>query len=476
MAGEFMLSRQSDPSPQFPPFVSLPGEVTGKRLFVASIPIKRLTLIFILLFPFFEYGLINPENRNYLSLALDSRIRYLDEGFLFVLSIFLFIEAWVKGSLSGSIKIPNSRIEFFFLLFFSIAFLSIVVNRVPFIIGLAGLRAFFQYVFLYYIILYVKPSLSDMKKYLSIVVWTACLISILGILEFIARGHFSVVSSLGNNVTFGITLVLFFVLTLGVGFTRSDFLRKGRNLILIILGIGIFLSVARQAWISVFLAVFIFSFFLPLKVRLRSYAIGVIISFMLCFYFYSAYQTFTDTKQFYTLQDSTALDRFLLLFTPKYVQDSMENGRLYYIIKSFEVLDDHAWLGVGPGRYGGWVATSVWKSPIYEEYGINIYYGQVDTGWMSIWVENGTVGLMLFLLILGTFARYSLRLYRYSGDSFIRGLGLGYLILILITCWLGIVGPIFELHSWAAFFWMVGAFVVVNHKTLKVERAVINEV
>lgn len=74
--------------------------------------------------------------------------------------------------------------------------------------------------------------------------------------------------------------------------------------------------------------------------------------------------------------------------------------RLRFVREGLPILQDHPWLGVGPGRYGG-AAASIVESPVYEEYGTGLYgFRTVHNFWLHLVGEVGVIGGAIFLTML----------------------------------------------------------------------------
>lgn len=75
------------------------------------------------------------------------------------------------------------------------------------------------------------------------------------------------------------------------------------------------------------------------------------------------------------------------------------NWRYIWLLDSARVFSDHPFLGVGPGRFGGWVSVNYQYSEIYAEYNISTFgIATIDMFWPHLLVEMGLFGLFLFVL------------------------------------------------------------------------------
>ncbi|MEW6587346.1 MAG: O-antigen ligase family protein [Nitrospirota bacterium] len=94
---------------------------------------------------------------------------------------------------------------------------------------------------------------------------------------------------------------------------------------------------------------------------------------------------------------------------------------------ALEMVRDHPLLGVGTGNY-----LSEYHNYLDLEPGLSRYYfGWLHNSYLQIWAENGTIGLLVFLLLL-FFAVYSIfAAYRRAADLEMKALTLSVLIALL---------------------------------------------
>jgi O-antigen ligase len=88
--------------------------------------------------------------------------------------------------------------------------------------------------------------------------------------------------------------------------------------------------------------------------------------------------------------------------------------RMQFIKNGIPIFEDHPWLGVGPGRYGG-AAASIFGSPIYAEYRTDkLLRNQetVDNFWLHLGIEVGVLGTIAFITLVLTAAYAPIRALR----------------------------------------------------------------
>ena len=83
-----------------------------------------------------------------------------------------------------------------------------------------------------------------------------------------------------------------------------------------------------------------------------------------------------------------------------------ENTRPYTRYKSLEIWQDHPVWGVGPGMFGGIVASK-FNSPVYSDYNlINKNYllnvGGIEQFWFQLIAEMGIIGFLTFISFMAT--------------------------------------------------------------------------
>ena len=162
---------------------------------------------------------------------------------------------------------------------------------------------------------------------------------------------------------------------------------KRKNItILILLISAIIASVSRMAYTGL---IFIFSIALIKKYK-RIVPMLVMITIITAFFAYS-----ND----YMSANINNSPRQI-----KFVDDNPEKTRPYTRGKSHEIWKDHPLWGVGPGKFGG-VVASKFRSYIYEKYNVsNQAYihsvGGIEQFWFQILAEMGIIGALCFINLI----------------------------------------------------------------------------
>jgi hypothetical protein len=135
--------------------------------------------------------------------------------------------------------------------------------------------------------------------------------------------------------------------------------------------------------------------------------------------------------------------------------------RVYVLLKSWQIFLDHPFLGTGPGRFGGHIAT-VFESPIYEQYSflpLDGVYQPLDVFWSRLVTEFGLLGTALYLWALVAAGRI-MRAASASREPLARGLGVGGLMALTAVLVFGVFSPALEdplvtipFWAWAGLCW-----------------------
>ncbi|MEW6601241.1 MAG: O-antigen ligase family protein [Nitrospirota bacterium] len=167
---------------------------------------------------------------------------------------------------------------------------------------------------------------------------------------------------------------------------------------------GVISSVARMAYGGFIFVVSMLVFrrhkrFLPVLL-----CVLLVMSSIIIFYYSSQVEWITDLRG---LQDQ--------------VKSDYENIRLYSMLKSLEIWQDHPNLGVGPGTFGGATAFK-YNSSVNRVYNVKLGYlekiGSIELFWFQILAEMGIAGALLFfnLIIFLFLMLYKLREQTVSHD------------------------------------------------------------
>jgi len=152
--------------------------------------------------------------------------------------------------------------------------------------------------------------------------------------------------------------------------------------------------------------------------------------------------------------------------------DPQENARLALYEASFKIARDYFPLGVGLGRFGGWIST-LYYSPIYHKYNLNSIYGlgpgpttfTMDTHWPHILGEVGVFGLILYVLVIFYLARITLSCFRRMDSLFLKAFSLALLMVLIENCLEAFANPAFQSSMGCYFtFGAIGMLTAISKK------------
>lgn len=99
-----------------------------------------------------------------------------------------------------------------------------------------------------------------------------------------------------------------------------------------------------------------------------------------------------------TQTDISIVDRWNEIKDGITFENSMKNGRLFHIVKGFEILKDYPIFGTGFGTFGS-SASLIITPKLYEKY--ELYKGfYADNEYIKVIVETGIVGVLLYILFI----------------------------------------------------------------------------
>jgi O-antigen ligase len=144
-------------------------------------------------------------------------------------------------------------------------------------------------------------------------------------------------------------------------------------------------------------------------------------------------------------------------------------GRIFFIINTpLVVVPSAPVFGVGPGNYGGGVAAALLNDKVYSRlqlpFGIQNLYGQIDNSWFSLWGEYGTLGLLLWIGLLGVIIKQSFRIWQNAVDNYEKNLALGLIGSTVGIMVMGFFGPYFEFRTLMFYYWTLVGVVLLSDK------------
>ncbi|MFX3675280.1 MAG: O-antigen ligase family protein [Paenisporosarcina sp.] len=145
----------------------------------------------------------------------------------------------------------------------------------------------------------------------------------------------------------------------------------------------------------------------------------------------------------------TETNRIRGTFNSSTFEKSMTTGRLFIVVKGFDIFKDHPIIGTGFATYGD-SASKSFSSPIYDDYNIN-YNIYADNQYIQVITQTGIVGVLLFaVFLLGMLILF----WRYRKTSpyaipMVAGL--------IAIFWCGLIYNIWEDKTFTMYFYFITA-------------------
>ena len=262
-----------------------------------------------------------------------------------------------------------------------------------------------------------------------------------------------------NHITYASILVLFypFVWFARDWYPRGSKVRYGLWLVLLLLLVGIQFAYARLAYLALLGAVGAYFIF---RLRLGKWAIAFSLVLALLGVRAALYQnTFLEFAPDFE-KTVTHYEFDNLVEATFKLEDISSMERVYRWVAAIYMVAEKPWMGVGPGNfYESYWGHTLNKFETYisnniEKSGIHCYY-------LMVLVEQGLVGLLIFLL----FAFYPLirgeRIYHQTKDPLYKNLVMAMLLCLIVIYVLLLLNDLLESDKVGPFF-LIALAIIVN--------------
>ncbi len=406
--------------------------------------------------------------------------------------IYLLAAVVIWKLLSGELRFRRTPIDipFAFLLFAMLA--SVVVNLLPVMPALLGMRQILRFILLFFITVQLSPT----KKWAKFVVGSLAAILLVqvflgaaqavvgerldtfllpserrtvgeiqltaGTVQFWDPGQ-RVFGTLGRYDQLGVFMAFVMLILVAVIYEKATD-EKDRLWVwlLFIASLPILaLTYSRSAWFGFVLGFLFIGAFIKRDKRVIAGAI-LIPSLLL------AYIGITGlvVKELVDVSDQSITNRFFEAFSYEHwVGEYHGLGRLYWIVQTVtEVVPASPIFGHGPGMYGGGTAAALNNTQVYDAlslpFGVYGTDGYIDNNWMSLWGEVGTLGLGLYLWMYIALFMACLWVYHNSKDADTRALALAACAAMLAVCLNAFLATFLEVRTLAPYLWILTGLVV----------------
>lgn len=415
--------------------------------------------------------------------------KYIPEIILYSTAVV----SWIRYISRSNRLFPKTAVNAWLLLYIIAAMCSLLLKWYNPAIWLLGVRQLTRFVLVFLIIVLENYPYTTLKKF----VWTGLVIAVFeaflalaqysthgaldrylffsdtvsfegiqleGLSQFWAPGQ-RVFATLGRYDRLGsflVVMMLMFLPWLYRAQTQAE--KLWSQIVFAVMGLALVLTYSRASWISFFVGVFVIAYGVVRDHRLTRVLITVAALGVVCMVgivFTRAYGGGVLDKVSQTISER-ATEAFSLY---SWKQNYEGYGRFFFLVNTPRmVVRYYPLFGVGPGNYGGGVAAALlnttWYDRLHLPFGIQNTVGQIDSNWMSIWGEVGTVGLIAWGGLLFTVLRESLAVARARRSVFPSTMAQGLVGVTAAVALLGFFGPYFEMRTLMMYFWLLAGIVL----------------
>ena len=421
-----------------------------------------------------------------------SILKYLPEVLIYglfagtcILYFFQKGKLWVKN--------PLNKWLFGILL---VALMSLFVNQYAPSIWVLGLRQTLRFVLVFFVVLNMRYDRAVVKRCLLIGLSVLLVEAGLGILQYVTRGALDQFLFASDTVSVGGRALLggeeqFWqagtrvfgtlgrydrlgsVLALGMILLTPYFLKYRKSQVWVwtcmgVLGVGLLLTRSRASWIAAFVGVVIIGIWVLKDAWVKRGTLVFVAGVLL---YTGASAALGSGTQVVDQSSQTLSERILEAVSLRSWRESYEGyGRIFFIINTpIHVAHYAPLLGVGPGNFGGGVASALVNTAAYEKlklpFGIQNQFGQIDNSWFSILGEMGFVGILIWIGMFVALAKYAFFVYKKGTELSLLALGVCAATIGVMI--MGFFGPYFEFRTLMYYFWLSVGLIFLDSKKVE---------
>jgi hypothetical protein len=412
--------------------------------------------------------------------------RYASEMVIYVLIASL---AW--RYLARRMKVPLTPIDLPFVMLLLVAVTSIVINAVPALSAVLGVRQIIRFILLFFAVVYLMPKEKFIKSMTVMMGVIVVLQAGLGLVQAASGGAIDdfllpsegkflegiqltagtqqfwsqgtrIFATMGRYDQLGQFLCLFLLLGAGLLYFAGR-QRDVRTLwIVMVMGLpALLLTLSRASWFGFVLGLLIIAAYF---MRDRRFRVGAVVAIVLA----AGYVAYSGLVVRYLIEspEQTIVERFFESFSLARFQGEYYGlGRVYWMVQTPFVVATSPFFGVGPSMYGGGAAAALHNTKVYDALGLpfGVYGtdGYIDNNWFSLWGELGTIGVLVYLWMFVVLLLMSVRVFRKAHEPYVKGLALGFVGVIFAVSFQAFLATAFEIRTLAVYFWIYAAFVYV---------------
>ena len=394
-------------------------------------------------------------------LQLPEAIKWADDAILLV----LFAGICMNAALTQ--RLIRSPIGGIIALSVGIAFISIVLNNVPILVGLVGLRAFGRYFLLYYLLLWLPIDRRALRLFISVTLWTSLIQVILAVVQFTgglssaptSAGFWQIPDQVfgtfgaGTANHFGYYCLMLIFLAMIIAMMDRSYRRY--FLFVPLLSVPWVLSSAKASYLV--FALLLFAGTLSIRsVRRVRYILPLLLVFLATGLYYAR---------------TTQADNVMSVFLPSVESQSSYSkegsGRLAIFQSLFTRLSDnptHLLFGLGTGTVStnlGGLSESTGALPLEADLGNTTF---LPTQVLQTAGEMGVLGMLAGWMILGLVGRMAIVTYQQGNDAFSKAAAL---ITVSFSAVLALGAMTETIWTWQAtgtMFWVFAAYVTTQNR------------
>ena len=446
---------------------------------------EYLIIILLLWFPFESLVL------RFTPLDYYSYVKYFPEVVLYL----AFLLSWFRYIKKEKRLFPANPLNIWFGLFLVIALISFLLNQYrPWIFAL-GIRQILRFVLVYYLVLFENFDRNTIKNLFRLIMAMVFIEALFGVIQYLFGGWLDKYLFFSESVNIGGGAVLGEIeqfwtpgkrvfATMGRYDRLGSFLAFGlamafpliyklKNInrdfwyyaFLIVAGAGLILSSSRASWIGAAIGIFVAGVIVAKDKKVWTFFVASAVAMVI--YLFGFIFVTANAFQITEKADMSFQERIVESVSWRSWQNSYEGfGRIFFIINTpLKVVAEYPVFGVGLGNYGGGVAAAMLNDSFYNRvglpFGVANTYGQIDNGWMSIWGESGTLGLICWFAFFIVLYRVGYKLYRESKNNLAETLGLSFCGLSPAIAVIGFFGPYFEFRALMFYFWLLAGLMMI---------------
>ena len=408
------------------------------------------------------------------------------------LLIYVLVAVVIVGLITGRFKRRFSAIDVPFVLFLLMIGVSVVLNTIPVVDAVLGLRQIIRFVLLFFVVFYRYPRRFWVKYVMMALCAMLLLQSLVGIAQALSGGELDAFLLPSERRTFGdiqltegtvqfwdpgqrvfgtfgrydrMGTFLAFVLLLVMAFVyESDKQPEWKWLgWLAALGLPtLLLTYSRSAWFGLILGALAVGWVRKDKrVLYGAVVAGVVFASILGFS--GIQKTLSDVPR------QTVVERFFEAFSyERFRGEYYGLGRVFWILHTPRTVVLHGAVpflfGWGPAQYGGGAVAALGNTRVYDAVGLpfGVYgtEGYIDNNWMSLWGETGTLGLLLYAWMYLALLALGVRVARHGKSSLTRAVGAGYVGVAVAVAVNASLATFLEIRTLAPYLWVWAALML----------------